>query len=141
MGTHFDVIRQDLINTNVVKDAALSDHATIYGGNNTDGFTWQGKDPDSRVLVSQRYVSPEFFATSGIHLLEGRDIRQSDTMNAHRINVVITASFAKMLGNGCPVSKFIWFEGDTADKITVVGMVNDYVYGDMYGHWQRLNPS
>jgi putative ABC transport system permease protein len=133
MGTHFDVIRQDLINTNVVKDAALSDHQTITGGNNTDGFTWAGKDPNSRVLVSQRYVSPEFIATSGIHLLEGRDIRQSDTMNEHRINVVITASFAKMLGKGSAVSKFIWFEGDTADKVTVVGVVNDYVYGDMYG--------
>ena len=43
MGTHFDVIRQDLMNTNVVRSAALSDHATIYGGNNTDGFTWEGK--------------------------------------------------------------------------------------------------
>jgi len=133
MGTHFDVIRQDLINTNVVKDAALSDYGTIYGGNNTDGFSWEGKDPRSRVLVSQRYVSTEFIATSGIHLLEGRDIREGDTMNTHRINVVITASFAKMLGKGSAVSKLIWFEGDTADKITVVGVVNDYVYGNMYG--------
>ena len=58
MGTHFDVIRQDLINTNDVKDAALSDHPTITGGNNTDGFTWDGKDPNSRVLISNRYVSP-----------------------------------------------------------------------------------
>jgi putative ABC transport system permease protein len=133
MGTHFDIIRQDLINTNVVKDAALSDHPTIYGGNNTDGFTWDGKDPNSRVLISNRYISPEFFATSGMRLLEGRGIRQSDTMNAHRIRVVITASLAKMLGKGSAVSKYIWFEGDTADKAVVVGVVNDYVYGDMYG--------
>jgi putative ABC transport system permease protein len=133
MGTHFDVIRQDLINTSVVKDAALSDHPTIYGGNNTDGFTWQGKDPGSRVLISNRYISPEFFATSGMKLLEGRDIRRSDTMSANRIGVVITASLEKMLGKGSAVSKFIWFEGDTAHKAVVVGVVNDYVYGDMYG--------
>ena len=133
MTTHFDVIRQDLINTNVVKDAALSDHATIYGGNNTDGFTWAGKDPNSRVLISQRYVSPQFFATSGMQLLDGRNVRESDTMSAHRIGIVITASLAKMLGKGSPISKFFWFNDDTVDKATVVGVVNDYVYGDMYG--------
>jgi putative ABC transport system permease protein len=133
MGKHFDVIRQDLINTDVVEDAALSDHPTIYGGNNTDGFTWQGKDPDSRVLISTRYVSPGFFSTSGMHILEGRGIRPADTMNAHKLNVVITASLAKMIGDGSAVSKFMWFQGDTADKANVVGVVNDYVYGDMYG--------
>jgi putative ABC transport system permease protein len=133
MGTHFDVIRQDLINTNVVKDAALSDHPTITGGNNTDDFLWDGKDPNSRVLISTRYVSPEFFAASGMHLLDGRNVRISDTMSAHRIGIVITASLAKILGKGSPVSKFIWYNGDTADKAIVVGVVNDYVYGDMYG--------
>lgn len=133
MGKHFDVIRQDLINTDVVEDAALSDHPTIYGGNNTDGFTWQGKDPGSRVLISTRYVSPGFFSTSGMHILEGRGIRPADTMNAHKLNVVITASLAKMIGDGSAVSKFMWFQGDTADKANVVGVVNDYVYGDMYG--------
>jgi predicted permease len=133
ISAHFDVIRQDLINTNVVKDAALSDHPTITGGNNTDGFTWDGKDPGRRVLISNRYVSPQFLATSGMHLLDGRNVRESDTMSAHRIGVVITASLAKMLGKGSAVSKFIWFQGDTTNKATVVGVVNDYVYGDMYG--------
>ena len=102
MGTHFDVIRQDLMNTNVVRSAALSDHATIYGGNNTDGFTWEGKYPNSRVLISTRYVSPEFFATSGMHVLDGRDIRIGDTMAAHRINVVITRLPGKNAGEGKP---------------------------------------
>jgi hypothetical protein len=35
MGEHFNVINQDLINTGLVEKTALSDHATIYGGNNT----------------------------------------------------------------------------------------------------------
>ena len=69
-----------------------------------------------------------------MHVLDGRDIRIGDTMAAHRINVVITASLGKMLGKGSPVSKYLWFQGDTANKANVVGVVNDYVYGDMYGH-------
>jgi putative ABC transport system permease protein len=133
MSKHFEVIRQDLINTGSVADASLSDHPTIYGGNNTDGFTWEGKDPNSRVLISNRYVSPEFFSTSGMHILEGRDIRETDTFYNHRIAVLVTDALAKMLGKGSAVSKSIWFQGDTANKATVVGVVNDIVYGDMYG--------
>ncbi len=133
MSKDFEVIRHDLINTGTVKDASLSDHPTIYGGNNTDGFTWEGKRADSRVVISNRYVSPEFFSTSGMHILEGRDIREGDTMAHHRISVIVTEGLAKMLGKGSAVSKSIWFQGDTANKATVVGVVNDIVYGDMYG--------
>ncbi len=131
--TNFNSIKQDLINTNAVEDAALSDHSTIEEGNNTDGFTWQEKDPNTKVVISTRYISPEFLATSGIKILEGRGIQVNDTMYRHRLNVVITESLAKMLGNGSAVSKYIWFEGDTTTKANVVGVVNDYVYGNMYG--------
>jgi putative ABC transport system permease protein len=133
MAKSFELIRQDLINTHFVENAALSDHSTIYGGNNTDGFNWQGKDPNSKVLISTRYVSPEFFATSGLHILQGRGIESGDTMYAGRINMVITESLAKIISNGNPVSSQIWFEGDTTAKANVVGVVNDFVYGDMYG--------
>ena len=45
MAKHFDAIKQDLINTGVVENVALSDHTTIYGGNNThDGFM-AGENP------------------------------------------------------------------------------------------------
>ena len=38
----FPAIKQDLINTGFVKDAALADHTTIDGGNNTTSISWQG---------------------------------------------------------------------------------------------------
>jgi len=65
--------------------------------------------------------------------LKGVAFRVNDTMYQHRLNVVITESLAKMIGNGSAVSKYIWFEGDTTTKANVVGVVNDYVYGNMYG--------
>jgi putative ABC transport system permease protein len=133
IGGHFDAIRQDLVNTGIVEDAALSDHSTLTGGNNTDGFNWEGKDPNARVLVSTRYVTPAFFSTSGLRLLEGRNIQPGDSMAMHRINMVITESLAKMLGKGSALSKLIWFGGDTSNRANVVGVVNDFLYGDMYG--------
>ncbi len=44
------LIKQDLLNTGVVENLALSDYTTLYGGNNTDGLIWEGKPANSKVL-------------------------------------------------------------------------------------------
>ena len=38
-------LKQDLLGTGVVENVALSDHTTLYGGNNTGRFMWKGKSP------------------------------------------------------------------------------------------------
>ena len=131
MGSHFAVIRQDLLNTGLVENVAVSDHSTIYDGNNTGGLTWEGKNTSQEILISARYVSPEFFETSGIKLLEGRNLRPADTSNT-ATSVVVTASLAKLMDRESALGKTIHEKGDTM-MATVVGVVNDYVYGNMYG--------
>lgn len=137
MANHFAAIKQDLINTGVAENAALSDHTTIYDGNNTDGISWSGKTPGSKVLVSGRNVTPEFFAVSGMKILEGRGLQESDSVHADgsskKINLVITQSLAKLMGKESAIGKILFNEGDPSTKLTVVGVVNDYVYGNMYG--------
>jgi putative ABC transport system permease protein len=131
MAKNFNSIKQDLLNTGYIQNVALSDHAIIYGGNNTSGLTWDGKPPGSQVLISQRYVTPEFVETSGLKLLEGRDLTVTDT-NTKPINMLITQSMANLMGKGSALGKRVHGEGDTTSAV-VVGVVNDYVYGNMYG--------
>ncbi len=135
MANHFSAIKQNLVNTGVAENAALSDHTTINGGNNTDGLSWSGKTPGSKVLVSGRRVTPEFFAVSGMKILEGRGLQESDSVNvdAKQINTVITQSLSKLMGKESAIGKILFNEGDPSTKLTVVGVVNDYVYGNMYG--------
>lgn len=137
MAQHFSAIKEALINTGLVENAALSDHETIYGGNNTDGMTWQGKPAGAKILISGRNVSPEFIATSGMKILDGRDLQVADSVNAggssKKINVVVTESLAKLMGSGSAIGNVLFNEGDPTAKMTVVGVVNDYVYGNMYG--------
>ena len=134
MGKNYASIKQDLLNTGVVENVALSDHTTIYGGNNTDGLTWEGKAPDKKILISTRYVTPEFMRTSGMKLLEGRDFQPGDSTMKKTFNVLITQSFEKLMGHESAIGKIIRYEGDTSGvAATVVGVVNDYVYGNMYG--------
>jgi len=134
MGKNYASIKQDLLNTGVVENVALSDHTTIYGGNNTDGLTWEGKAADKKILISTRYVTPEFMRTSGMKLLEGRDFQPGDSTMKKTFNVLITQSFEKLMGHESAIGKIIRYEGDTSGvAATVVGFVNDYVYGNMYG--------
>jgi ABC-type antimicrobial peptide transport system permease subunit len=132
---NYTAIKQELLNTGRFDKVALSDHETIYGGNNTGGLTWEGKTTNAQILISQRYVSPGFFDASGIKILEGRDLTVTDSAFVNKnINIVITESLQKLMGKGTAIGKKIRFEGDTSGMAAlVVGVVNDYIYGDMYG--------
>jgi putative ABC transport system permease protein len=133
---HIEVVRQDLMQTGYIENAALADHPTIYGGNNTDGLAWQGKTP-GKVLISWRSVGPEFFSTSGMKIVAGRNFEPTDSINydipSVRGNAVITESLAKLMGKGSVIGKILFDENDTMLHATVVGVVNDYVYGNIYG--------
>jgi putative ABC transport system permease protein len=130
MAKNYYPIRQEMLNSGYFEDVALADHDIIYGGNNTDGMTWQGKDPSSKILISQRYVTPDYMHTAGLKILEGRNLVVTDT--GRPVRMVITKSLERLMGKGSALGKTMHFEGDTT-MATVVGVVNDYVYGNMYG--------
>jgi putative ABC transport system permease protein len=128
MGKQFNAIKQDLLNTGVVEKAALSDHETIYGGNNSDHFSWDGKDPNVTNIVSQRSVSPELLSTSGIRVVLGRDFYPDPVLDSN--NIIITESLAKIMNRPNPVGAIIRADND---RYTVIGMVKDFVYGNVFG--------
>ncbi len=131
---YYAALKQDLLKTGMVENVALSDHPTLRGGNNTSIYTWQGKMPGAQILISNRNVTPEFIGTSQLRLLSGRDFISTDSVSSKKQNVVITQSLEKLMGKNSALGKTIWYEGDTSGtKLTVVGVVNDYVYGDVYG--------
>jgi ABC-type antimicrobial peptide transport system permease subunit len=130
---NYQAIKNELLSTGVIQNVALSDHTTIYGGNNTDGLVWDDKAPGAKILISVRYVTPEFMKTTGLKILEGRDFETTDSaFSSKGINVIITQSFEKLMGTGSAIGKKIHNDGDTT-MATVVGVINDYVYGYMYG--------
>jgi len=131
---NFLTIKQELLSTGLVQNAALTDHTTIYDGNSDDRFTWEGKSPENKVAVTFRDVSSEFVSTSGMHISEGRDFSEalSDTSTA-----IITASFAKIIDKNGVIGKIIRaprYEKEGSYKnLRIVGVVDDYVYGNIYG--------
>jgi putative ABC transport system permease protein len=140
---NFSSIKQDLLNTGVVDNAALADHETISDGDNTTSIDWQGKPPNSNIVISQRLVSTEFMSTTGMHIIEGRDFQPDDAVefgdnrmpkdSTQVFNVIITQSMEKLLGKGSAVGKTMQRQGNNGTfHMRVSGVIKDYVYGDMY---------
>ncbi|HEY4326951.1 MAG TPA: ABC transporter permease, partial [Mucilaginibacter sp.] len=125
----FPVVKQQLINTGLVANAAQSDHVTIDGGNSDDRFTWEGKPRDNKISLTFRNVSPEFVSTSGMHIIEGRDFKgeASDSLN-----VIVTKSLAKIIDKNGVVGKIIQSPRSMREgaykNLRIVGVVDDYVF-------------
>ena len=121
-------IRQDLLNTGVVDNTALASVESIYTSYNTIGYNWEGKDPGKQILISFRYISPEYVRTLGMQIVEGRDFNADVATDS--THVLITESMARLLGKSSPLGRVI---RDDTKSFTVVGVIKDYIYGDMYG--------
>ncbi|GGG34889.1 ABC transporter permease [Bizionia arctica] len=122
----FTAIKQDLINTGAVKDAALCNSNLLSDGNNGSGLTWTDGTNTEDVLISFRNISSSFFNTTGMEILEGRGFSENTAKDS--TSVIVTESLAKLMGEGTALGKQIT-RGDT---YTVVGVVKDFQYGDMY---------
>lgn len=133
MQKNYAVVHQELLKTGVIENLAIANYNSLYGGNNTGGFTWEGKTSDNRVLISMRYVSPGYMKTCGINILRGRDFVYTDSSWSNNMNVMITQSLEDLMGKGSAVGKTLHIGKDTsATVVNVVGVVNDYLYGNMY---------
>ena len=123
----FDVIKQDLINSGAVSSVGLNNSGILNGGNNGSGLEWTGGTDTEDVLIFFRYISSDFLETAGMELAEGHGFSENRAKDSS--NVLITESFAKLMGEGSAIGKKI----DRDGIYTVIGVVKDYLFQDMYG--------
>jgi len=132
---NFSLIKNDLLHTGIIENAALTNHTVLYGGDNDNRFTWEGKPANEDLSISFRNVTPEFVATSGMQIIDGRDFNADGISD--NSNVIINESLAKILGKGSVVGKIIQSPRGQDDgkfeNVTVKGVVKDYVFGNIYG--------
>ncbi|HMG68382.1 MAG TPA: ABC transporter permease, partial [Chitinophagaceae bacterium] len=125
---NFNPIKNDLVEAGFVENAGLSSQDELQYGSNSGDFGWQGKDPNKQLLVSIDYVSPEFISTAGMHLKEGRDFYPKTAVDSD--NIIINETLAKAMNMKNVVGNIIT-RGD-GSKYTVVGVVKDFLYNNMY---------
>jgi putative ABC transport system permease protein len=128
MKEHFATIKNDLISTGYVENAAVSLHDALHVYSYGDGYTWEGQIPGSKIKVHSNVVSPEYISTMGMKLLEGRDFYQNQPDGS---SVIINETLAKLMGKEGKVGSIIVSYGQY--KLTVVGIIKNFIYNDVYG--------
>ncbi|MBQ4820421.1 ABC transporter permease [Aquimarina sp. MMG016] len=123
----FSVIQQDLIKTGFVHNAALCNSQILSGGNNGSGFIWKGGTDTEDVLLSFRHITESFFDTAGMEIIEGRGF--SKNVDADSTHVMISQSLAKLMDTESVIGNTISRDEDSYE---IIGVVKDYLYGDMY---------
>lgn len=123
---HFSAIKNQLLETGVIENASLASQALLEMGSNTDDYTWEGKDPDKKILITNDYVSPEYISTTKTKIIDGKDFETAADSN----KMIINETLAKLITKGSAIGKIV--KADTV-KFEVIGVVKDFVFGDMYG--------
>jgi predicted permease len=72
-------------------------------------------------------VSPNYFRTTGIALVRGRDFNALDTQDKPRVAIVNEAAAARFWPNQDPIGKTLNFSGDTA-AVQVIGVARTVSY-------------
>ena len=122
---NFEAIQQDMIASGSIEKIGLNNSEILSGGNNTSGLEWQGGIDTENLLISVRSISSDFFKTAGMEIIEGRGFSNDPVQDS--TNIMVSESFARLMGVGSAIGKTV--END----YTIIGVVKDYLYGDMYG--------
>src|ERR1700730_4320043 len=128
MNEHFPAIRQDLLGTGVVENAALSNSRVLELGSSSGDFSWQGKNPSSQLLVTTEWVSPQYISTMKMQMKQGRDFYKDGVSDSS--NVIINETFVHIMGKENPVGELLKRDDNT--QVRIVGEVKDFIYNDMY---------
>ncbi|MDR6942927.1 ABC transporter permease [Mucilaginibacter pocheonensis] len=127
MKAHFSTIKNSLMATGYVENAATSLHDALHVYSAGDGFTWQGKNPNAKLPIHSNVVSAEYLKTMQMKLVSGRDFYAGTTDSS---SVIINESMAGTMGKEGKVGSIIHAGRHV---LTVVGIIKDFVYNDIYG--------
>ncbi|MEP7376972.1 MAG: ABC transporter permease [Chitinophagaceae bacterium] len=125
--SHFDVVKNELINSAVIASMAEAGSPTTAVWSTNAGFDWKGKDPNQAVEFPNIDVSYDYGKTVGWQFKEGRDFSRefiSDTTS-----FILNESAAKFIGIKNPVGEILKWDGV---PFKIIGVIKDMVVESPY---------
>ena len=104
-----------------VETASASNHLPLGGGQSLGTVEVEGYPYDDKTLFEQREITPNYFATLAIPVIEGRPFTDADAINAQP-TIIISRSFARKY---FPGQSALGKKIHTTGHRIVVGVVGD----------------
>jgi ABC-type antimicrobial peptide transport system permease subunit len=118
----FDLLRNELKNSGVVAEAALSASQATELWSSNSGFDWPGKDPALQTDFGTLAVSPEYGKTVGWQFVAGRDFSRAFASDS--AGYVVNEAAVRYMGLKNPVGVTIRHEGR---PFRILGVIKDMV--------------
>jgi putative ABC transport system permease protein len=128
---YFQQLRDSVAALPGVKGAATVDILPLQPGNTTR-FTVEGEPvppPGQETEANYRVASPDYFATLGIPLLQGRTFSPNDQPNGKPVGIINKSLADKLLGGRDPVGRLLNFPGFPGPGAEIIGVVGDVKVG------------
>jgi putative ABC transport system permease protein len=121
----FDQLRERVLQHAEITDAAMCTHLPFvtFGGGMTN---WEGGDPNEKISCRFNTISYDFVKTLRIDMVTGRDFTRDFPGDMEK-SCLINETAAKCFGWEDPIGKKL-----NNNRLTVVGVVKDYIYKDMH---------
>ena len=111
-----------------VRGATLADNPLLSGMDSNSPVTIEGQKPLSEDDAHARWdmVGPNFFSTTGIPVLAGREIAEQDSGNGQRVGVINETMARKFFPNSNPIGQRAFVHTTTGQApFVIVGVAQD----------------
>lgn len=127
LAIHYDALRTDLLNSGVVTNVARSSQSTTLFNNGND-LAWQGQTEEQKQLNYHNVnVTPEFGATVGWTVLDGRDFSRAFVTDSNA--AILNEQAVKQARLKNPVGMRVTLFGKA---YTVIGIVKNMLTNSPY---------
>jgi putative ABC transport system permease protein len=125
---NYAALKNELMQNGLVEDMSMARNSILDLGSNTSDFTWEGKDPNSEILITINEVDPYFFSTHQIPFAAGRTFKES--LKADSGNVIINRKMASLMGiEDDPIGQVI---SRSWGQFTIIGMVENFMVSNVH---------
>ena len=122
-----EALRQEILQTGVVAQAAVSSSPTTQVWEGFTGFDWPDRDPSKQSDFGTVSVSYDYGSTIGWKIVKGRDY--SRAFSTDSTGLVINAAAASYMGLKDPVGTSVRWDGQTYH---IIGVVKDMIIWSPY---------
>jgi predicted permease len=116
-----------------VESAALASDLPFRGGSSASYIFRQGDGPEERIRYHRHFVTPGYFETLGLRIVDGRPLDANDTEGAPGVIVITESMAARVYPGERAVGKIMTLRpgGGEDDQAEIVGVVADVRYRDV----------
>jgi putative ABC transport system permease protein len=124
---HFEVIKNELKQSQTVESMAGSVNSTIDFYVDVIDISWKGKDPNSITDFAFNNVTENYGKTIGWQIKDGRDFSLAYASDSSAF--ILNESAVKIMGFRHPIGEKIERQGKT---FTVIGVIKDIIFESPY---------